>query len=146
MCLHSKGNYKQGEKSTFRMIENNSKWNNWQSINFQNIEAAHKTQYQKNKQTNKQKTIKKWAKYLNRYFSKEDKQMANKHIQICQYHSLFSSVQFSSVQSLSRVWLFATLWIAARQASLSITNSWSLLKLMSIKLMMPSSHLIIIHY
>ena len=41
-------------------------------------------------------------------------------------------VQFSSLQSLSRVWLFATPWIAARQASLSITNSWSLLKLMSI--------------
>ena len=40
--------------------------------------------------------------------------------------------QFSSVQSLSRVWLFATPWIAARQASLSITNSWSSLKLTSI--------------
>ena len=50
------------------------------------------------------------------------------------------SVRFSSVQLLSRVWLIATPWIAARQASLSITNSWSLLKLMSIK--MPSSHLI----
>ena len=51
--------------------------------------------------------------------------------------------QFSSVQSLSCVWLFVTPWIAARQASLSITNSWSLLKLMSIELMMPSSHLIL---
>ena len=51
--------------------------------------------------------------------------------------------QFSSVQSLSRVRLFATPWIAACQASLSITNSWSLLKLMSIKLMMRSSHLIL---
>ena len=48
----------------------------------------------------------------------------------------------SSVQSLSRVWLFATPWIAARQASLSITNSWSLLKLMPIESVMPSSHLI----
>ena len=57
----------------------------------------------------------------------------------------FSSVQFSSVQSLSRVWLFATPWIAARQASLSITNSWSLHKLMSIKSVMPSSHLILCH-
>ena len=53
------------------------------------------------------------------------------------------SVQFSSVQSLSRVWLFATPWTAPRQASLSITNSWSLLKLMSIESMMPSSHLIL---
>ena len=48
----------------------------------------------------------------------------------------------SSVQSLSRVWVFATPWITACQASLSITNSWSLLKLMSIELVMPSSHLI----
>ena len=53
------------------------------------------------------------------------------------------SVQFSSVQSLSRVRLFATPWIAARQASLSITNSRSSLKLMSIKSVMLSSHLIL---
>ena len=50
---------------------------------------------------------------------------------------------FSSVQSLSRVRLFATPWIAAHQAPLSITNSWSLLKLMPIELAMPSSHLIL---
>ena len=50
-------------------------------------------------------------------------------------------VQFSSVQSLSRVQLFATPWITARQASLSITNFWSLLKLMYIKLEMPFKHL-----
>ena len=49
----------------------------------------------------------------------------------------------SSVQSLGRVRLFATPWTAARQASLSITNSQSLLKLMSIELVMPSSHLIL---
>ena len=49
----------------------------------------------------------------------------------------------SSVQSLSHVQLFATPWTAALQASLSITNSWSLLKLMSIKSVMPSNHLII---
>ena len=54
------------------------------------------------------------------------------------------SVQFSSVaQSLSRVHLFATLWTTAHQAYLSITKSWSLLKLMSIKSMMPSNHLIL---
>ena len=51
--------------------------------------------------------------------------------------------QFSSVQSLSRVRLFATPWIAARQASLSITNSRSLLKLMPVESVMPSSHLIL---
>ena len=59
-------------------------------------------------------------------------------IQFCK-----STLQFSSVQLLSNVQLFATPWIAARQASLSITNSWSLLKLMSIELVMPSSHLIL---
>ena len=49
----------------------------------------------------------------------------------------------SSVQSLSRVQLFMTPWTSARQASLSITNSWSLPKLMSIESVMPSSHLIL---
>ena len=53
------------------------------------------------------------------------------------------SVQFSSVQSLSRVRLSATLWTAARQASLSITNSRSLPKLMSIESVMLSNHLIL---
>ena len=53
------------------------------------------------------------------------------------------SVQFSSVQSLSRVPLFATPWIAARQASLSITISWSSLRLTSIESVRPSSHLIL---
>ena len=52
---------------------------------------------------------------------------------------------FSSVQLLSRVWLFATPWIAACQASLSITNSQSSLKLTSIESVMPSSHLILCH-
>ena len=51
----------------------------------------------------------------------------------------------SSVQSLSRVWLFSNPWTAACQASLSITNSCSLLKLMSIESVMPSSHLIHCH-
>ena len=55
----------------------------------------------------------------------------------------FSSVQFSSFQSLSHVRFFATPWIAACQASLSITNSQSLLKLMSIESVMLSNHLIL---
>ena len=54
-----------------------------------------------------------------------------------------SALQVSSVQLLSRVWFFATPWTAAHQASLSITNSQSLLKLMSIKSVMPSNHLIL---
>ena len=60
------------------------------------------------------------------------------------YDTLFSPVRgLSSVQSFSHVWLFATPLIAARQASLSVTNSQSLLKLMSIESEMPSSHLIL---
>ena len=55
------------------------------------------------------------------------------------------SVQFSSVQLLSRVRLVTTSWTTARQASLSMTNSWSLLKLISIELVMPSNHLILCH-
>ena len=55
------------------------------------------------------------------------------------------SGQFSSVQSLSRVQLFATPWTAAHQASLSITNSQSSLKLMSIESVMPSNHLSLCH-
>ena len=51
----------------------------------------------------------------------------------------------SLVQSLSHVQLCATPWTAARQASLSITNSWNLLKLMSIELVMPSNHLFLCH-
>ena len=58
---------------------------------------------------------------------------------------MYVSVQFSSVQPLTYVWLFATPWTAALQASLSITNSWSCVKLMPIKLVMPSSHLILCH-
>ena len=52
---------------------------------------------------------------------------------------------FSSIQSLSCVWLFVTPWTAARQAPLSITNSQSSLKLMSIELVMPSNNLILCH-
>ena len=58
---------------------------------------------------------------------------------------IFPSVHFSSVQSLSRVRLFATPWIAARQASLSITISRSSSRLTSIELGMPSRHLILCH-
>ena len=62
---------------------------------------------------------------------------------IAQYCPNFRMIQFSSFQSLSCVQLFATPWIAACQASLSITNSWSSLRLTSIGSVMPSSHLIL---
>ena len=56
------------------------------------------------------------------------------------------NVWFNSVQSFSCVWLFVTPWTTARQASLSITNSWSLLKLMSIESMMPPNYLTLCHH
>ena len=64
-------------------------------------------------------------------------------IKIMNIDFLFISWSVRSVQSLSCVWLFATPWTAARQTSLSITNSWSLLKLMSIESVMSPNHLIL---
>ena len=64
--------------------------------------------------------------------------------EICTSKSyIYSMIQFSSVQSLSRVWLFVTPWISVRQASLSITNSQSSPRLTSIESVMPYSHLIL---
>ena len=60
-------------------------------------------------------------------------------------HLCIYSVQLSSFHWLSGVWLYATPWTTARQTSLSITNSGSLPKLMSIELVMPSNHLILCH-
>ena len=60
-------------------------------------------------------------------------------------HKIYITLYSSSVQSLSCVRLFATPWTVAHESSLSITNSWSLLKLMSIELVMPSNHLILCH-
>ena len=66
-------------------------------------------------------------------------------IKFCQADRAILETQFSSVQSLSHVLLFVTPWTAACQASLSITNSQSLLKLMSIEPVMPSNHVILCH-
>ena len=60
-------------------------------------------------------------------------------------YSIYMNIQFSLVQSLSRVHLFTTPWIAAHQASVSITNSWSFLKLMPMESVMPSNHRILWH-
>ena len=67
-------------------------------------------------------------------------------IEASKWRIISNDLWFSSVQLLSCVWLFATPWIAAHQASLSITNSPSSLKLMCIELVMPSSHLILCHF
>ena len=76
--------------------------------------------------------------------STPEKNMATKKKQNTKQISAVSMI-FSSVQLLSHVRLFATPWTAAYQASLSITNSWSLLNLLSIKSVMPSNHLILCH-
>ena len=68
-------------------------------------------------------------------------QLGYKLMAFCRFFFSF----FSTVHSVNRVQLFATPWTVARQASLSITNSWSLPKLMCIELVMPSNHLILCH-
>ena len=131
--MHRKGNHKQDKKTTQRIGENIYKWITWQGL----ISKIYKQSMHLNQKKKKQKSsIKKWAEDLNRYFSIENIQIANKQMEKC---STSQIIQFRSLQLLSPVWLFATPWTSARQASLSITNSRSLPKLMSFESVMPSS-------
>ena len=93
--------------------------------------------------TNKGSVLK-WHHFANKGLYSQDYGFSSSHVGMWELDCKEGcSVQFSSFQSLSCVWFFVIPWTAAHQASLSITNSQSLLKLMSIELVMPSNHLIL---